>query len=92
MKEIIIALLGGGAFVQLCHMLGTLTPERRRTNAEALGTEVAALERTINVIYKQFEESVQRHAGEVASLREEIKRLQDEVARLEQQVREGGGK
>lgn len=77
MKEIIIALLGGGAFVQLCHMLGT---------------EVAALERTINVIYKQFEESVQRHAGEVASLREEIKRLQDEVARLEQQVREGGGK
>ena len=82
MKDIILALLGGGAAVQLINTLATLRPSRRKIEADSLGVEVNALERTIEVLQKNFELENQRHRQEVETLRAEIDSLRAEVASL----------
>lgn len=82
MKDIILALLGGGAAVQLANTLATLRPSRRKMDADSLGVEVGALERTIGVLQKNFELENSRHRQEVEILRAEISSLRAEVASL----------
>jgi len=82
MKEIVIALLSGGAIVQVANMLATLRQNRRQLNASALGTEVAALEKTICVLQSNFENENRRHREEITELRTEVKTLQGENMRL----------
>lgn len=96
MKETVFnlaaALLGGGVMAELARMLLMLRPSRRRENAEALGTEVAALEKTISVIYSQFEALSRSYAEETSALRAEVARLQKRVAELEAALAAGGGR
>ena len=86
MKEIIIALLGGGAAVQVANTLATLRQNRRQLNAEALGTEVAALERTISVLRENFERENERQREEITVLRQEIRFLHNENGRLQVEI------
>ncbi len=79
MTEIILGVLGGGAAVQLVNTLAMVRQNRRRLNAEALGLEIAALERTIEVLQKNFELENERHRKEVAALRAEIERLRSRM-------------
>ncbi|MEE1022209.1 MAG: hypothetical protein U0L83_03610 [Muribaculaceae bacterium] len=82
MNDIIIALLGGGAFVQLVNSFATMRQNRRRINADALGIEVGALEKTIEVLQNSFEREMERHKAETASLRAEIASLRAEIDTL----------
>ena len=96
MKESVInlavALLGGGVMAELARVLLMLRPSRRRENAAALGAEVEALEKTIGVIYSQFETMARCYAEQTAALRAEVARLQARVAELEAALAEGGGR
>ena len=83
MKETILGLLGGGVLVQALNVLATLRPTRRKADADALGAEVTALERTINLIYSKFEESERRAAEREQRLQSEIERLRARVRELE---------
>lgn len=83
MKDVMIGLLGGGTIVQILNLLLTGRPARRRANADALGAEVAALEKTINVIYSRFEDLAMRYATETAALRSEIDSLRSRIVELE---------
>ncbi len=82
MNDTIIALLGGGAFVQLINSLATMRQNRRRINADSLGIEVGALEKTIEVLQNSFEREMQRHKTETAALRAEIETLRTEINTL----------
>lgn len=82
MKEIILGILGGGAFVQLLNFLFTLRQNRRQLNASALGGEVEALERTIRVLSENIERENKRHNEESERLRTQIGRLEEEVSEL----------
>lgn len=90
MKEILLALIGGGAIVQLANLVAVWRPTRRRANAEALGAEVEALERTINVIYTRFESMSKLHAGQMAQMRDQVAALRSRVAQLEGELLRAG--
>lgn len=87
---LVAALLGGGVLAELARVLLLLRPSRRRENAAALGTEVEALEKTISVIYSQFEALARCYAEQTAALRAEVARLQARVAELEAALAAGG--
>ena len=90
MKEIILALLGGGAIVQVANIFATLRPSRRRMHADARGLEVNALEKTIVVLQENFERENERHRQEVAALRCEIDSLRSELVSLRSRYEPGG--
>lgn len=77
-----MALLSGGALVQLVNIMATLKPSRRSMDSLSLGNEVAALEKTISVLQANFERENERHQREVESLQAEIAGLRAEVDRL----------
>lgn len=86
MTELIIGLLGGGALVQLATLLTTWRQSRRQIDAGALGGEVEALEKTINVLHSNFEQANERHRREQAELLDELQRLRAECASLRAEV------
>lgn len=90
MKEIVLALIGGGALVQLANLMVVWRPTRRRANAEAMGAEVEALERTINVIYTKFESLSKLHAAQMAQMRSQVEMLRSRVAQLEGELARAG--
>lgn len=94
MNELLIALLGGGTIAQLAATVLTLRQNRRQMNAAALGAEVDALEKSIRVLYDNYERSEQAHQRErdrltarVEAAENECRRLREKVDRLEQTVR-----
>lgn len=81
MLEILLGLLGGGGAVQLLNMFINRSASRRQMNAESLGKEVEALERTIVVLESTFEKEVNRLRGEIDRLEKEVAALRGEAAR-----------
>jgi hypothetical protein len=75
MKELILGLFGGGVVVQLLNTLIHRTANQRQLNANALGTEVSALERTIVLLRENLEAEIQRHDRERQLLTERIDAL-----------------
>lgn len=86
MNELIIALLGGGVLAQLAGTLATLRQNRRRIDADSLGTEVAALEKTISLLSDNYERQAQSHRAETESLRADVASLRARVNELTGEV------
>ena len=72
--------------MQVANTLATLRRNRRQLNAEALGTEVAALEKTISVLRENFERENERQREEITVLRQEIRFLHNENGRLQGEI------
>lgn len=88
MKELIIGLLGGGVITQLASLLLSARGNNRQLNANALGSEVEALERTINLLRSNLEAEFARHEQERVALLSEIETLRNRVRELQLQVAE----
>lgn len=86
MTELVLGLLGGGAAVQIINFILTLRQNRRRMDAEALGAEVSALEKTILLLYNNFEREVAAHKHDVRELQEQLELLRRSKALLEKEV------
>lgn len=89
MMSIILSLLGGGALVELLNFAFHYRSNRRQLNANALGTEVEALERTITVLKESLEAEIERHNREreqltqrIADLNAKVESLSDELRRV----------
>jgi peptidoglycan hydrolase CwlO-like protein len=82
MKEIILAILGGGAAVELLNVVLHRTANSRQLNANALGSEVAALERTIVLLRENLEAEIQRHDRERQALTDRIDKLSEKIVTL----------
>ncbi len=61
MTDLLIGILGGGAVVQLVDTVIHRRQNARQINANALGTEVQALERTIVLLKENLEAEMERH-------------------------------
>lgn len=88
MPELIMGLFGGGVIGQMVSSILTARPNRRQINAQALGTEVAALERTIRLLRENMEAEIKAHAEERESLRQEIRGLNSRIASLNESIAE----
>lgn len=86
MKELILGLLGGGTIVQALNLIYTGRPNARQINAQALGTEVSALERTIILLKDNLEAEMQRHERERIALVARIDELTEETAMLRREI------
>ena len=81
MKELIIGLLGGGTLVQLINIVINARSSRRQQEAQALDTEISALEHTLKIVSENIEIETRRHSLERQELREEILSLKQQIAR-----------
>lgn len=81
MKELIIGLLGGGTLVQLINIFINARSSRRQQEAQALDTEISALEHTLKIVSENIEIETRRHSLERQELREEILSLKQQIAR-----------
>ena len=81
MKELIIGLLGGGTLVQLINIFINARSSRRQQEAQALDTEISALEHTLKIVSANIEIETRRHSLERQELREEILSLKQQIAR-----------
>lgn len=86
MKELIIGLLGGGTLVQLINLLLNARSSRRQQQAQALDTEISALEHTIKILSESIDIETRRHSLERQELREEIVALKRQIATLIENV------
>ena len=83
MTTLLIGLLGGGTLVQLIQLLIQRRSFGRKTDAEALGGEVEALEKAIATlrnnldaeVERRFESRIAELEGQIANLEEENRRL-----------------
>jgi peptidoglycan hydrolase CwlO-like protein len=82
MKELLMGLLGGGVMVQLFNAIVSARPTQRQMNATALGSEVEALEKTINLLKDNLEAEIMRHAAERKELMERIEMLNGRIQEL----------
>lgn len=81
MKELIIGLLGGGTLVQLINIFINARSSRRQQEAQALDTEISALEHTLKIVSENIEIETRRHSLERQELRDEILSLKQQIAR-----------
>lgn len=88
MKELFLGLLGGGTLVQVINSIYTGRPNARQINANALGAEVSALERTIILLKDNLEAEMQRHERERQLLVQRIDDLTAETMRLRSELNE----
>lgn len=86
MKELIIGLLGGGAISQILTTIFSARSSSRQVNANALGSEVEALERTINLLRSNLETEFARHEKERQSLLSEIDQLRKRIRELDERI------
>lgn len=84
--ELLIGLFGGGVIGQLIVPLLTARPNRRQINAQAFGTEVAALEQTIRLLRESMESEIKNHAEEREAMRKEIRGLNHRIAGLNESI------
>lgn len=85
-NELIIGLLGGGTLVQLVNLLINARTSRRQQQAQALDSEISALEHTLKVISDNIDLETRRHSLERRELEEEISALKQRVAELNEIV------
>lgn len=80
--------------VQLFTAAATLRQNRRQLDASALGTEVAALEKTISVLHTSLERQKTLYEEECGALRKRICQLEEHVESLQREISEliSGGK
>ena len=81
MKELIIGLLGGVTLVQLNNIFIKARSSRRQQEAQALDTEISALEHTLKIVSENIEIETRRHSLERQELREEKLSLKQQIAR-----------
>lgn len=86
MTELIIGLLGGGTLVQLINLLINARSSRRQQQAQALDTEISALEHTLKIVSENAEIESRRHSLERQELREEIDSLKKRLCRLSDDI------
>ncbi len=86
MKNLILGLLGGGVVVQLLNFMVSARPNRRRLTAEALDSEITALEHTLQVLSDNIELTDRRHHLESEKMKLEIERLEKRVEELSKTI------
>lgn len=86
MTELIIGLLGGGTLVQLINLLINARSSRRQQQAQALDTEISALEHTLKIVNDNAEIETRRHSLERQELRQEIDTLKKRLSTLSDDV------
>lgn len=86
LSDLLLGLFGGGAIVQLLQTLINRRATRRQLNANALGTEIEALEHTIAVLRTTLDAEMERHERERRALLERIEQLNAAVSSLSERV------
>lgn len=87
MTTLLIGLLGGGTLVQLIQLLIQRRSFGRKTDAEALGGEVEALEKAIATLRNNLDAEVERHDTERRRFESRIAELEGQIANLEEENR-----
>ncbi len=87
MTTLLIGLLGGGTLVQLIQLLIQRRSFGRKTDAEALGGEVEALEKAIATLRNNLDAEVERHDTERRRFESRIAELEGQIANMEEENR-----
>lgn len=82
LSPLLIGLFGGGAIVQLLQLFVTRRQSARRTDADALGAEVQALENAINTLRRNLDAETERHEKTRARLEARISDLEAQISDL----------
>ena len=81
-ETLIVSLLGGGVLTQIVTAVLHARQNARQLNANALGTEVQALERTISLLKENLEAEIKRHDREREQLMGRITQLEEQAEKM----------